>query len=159
MKPFSHKSTSDFIKANEEFDQEIITSNVQGTNTYRRFDSKINFKDSNNLVTLTENQHVLIDPVKLIFRTKAQTETAKKLENRLEDLFGITVQDLKNKKNKNKKIKSSNGQDVKATELKRIETKKGVKSRLERELSIKMEVSLIVSSYSQLCVHVFMYIH
>lgn len=79
---------------------------------------------------------VFIDPAKLVLRTKQPTETAKKLETKLEDLFSISIlRDIKGKKNKaSNRIARS-----KKTEARRYEAKKMQRQRLEKELTANME--------------------
>ena len=50
---------------------------------------------------MVSTEGVFIDPVRLIIKTKQQTETSKKLETKLEDLFSSSsLREMKGKKNK-----------------------------------------------------------
>jgi hypothetical protein len=85
---------------------------------------------------LVSTEGVFIDPVRLIIKTKQQTETSKKLETKLEDLFSSSsLREMKGKKNK----ASNRVARSKKTEAKRYEAKKLQRIRLEKELTANME--------------------
>lgn len=76
-----------------------------------------------------------IDPYHLVLRTKATTETAKKLEMSLEETFGNpNFRDMKNKK----KQGNHNEKSKKSEQLKN-EAKKINRMRLEKRLQANME--------------------
>lgn len=87
-------------------------------------------------VNLVSTDGVFIDPVRLIIKTKQQTETSKKLEMKLEDLFSSSsLREMKGKKSK----ASNRVARSKKTEAKRYEAKKLQRMRLEKELTVNME--------------------
>lgn len=87
-------------------------------------------------INLVSTEGVFIDPVRLIIRTKQPTETSKKLETKLDDLFSSSsLREMKGKKNK----ASNRVARSKKSEAKRYEAKKLQRLRLEKELTVNME--------------------
>ena len=79
---------------------------------------------------------VHIDPYHLVVRTKAPTETAKKLESNLEELFGNS--NLREMKNKKSKALNQNEKSKRTEQLKN-EQKRMNRLRIEKKLQSVME--------------------
>ncbi|CAE7495601.1 unnamed protein product, partial [Symbiodinium microadriaticum] len=77
-------------------------------------------------VNLVSTEGVYIDPQRLVIKTKPGTESAKKLETKLEDKYSTSRMELKGKKSKGARVNRS-----KETQSKRYEDKK----RLEKKLT------------------------
>jgi hypothetical protein len=124
----SKKNYSQAPKISEE-------SEIQYMTRISRADMKnasANPKESN----LVSAEGIIIDPVRLLMRSKQQTETAKKLETRIEDMFSSSsLRDTKGKKGK----KSNRTEQTKKKEAKQFEAKKLTRLRLEKELSANIE--------------------
>lgn len=85
---------------------------------------------------LVSSEGIFIDPVNLLIRTKAPTETAKMLENRLFDMFGDDNLQLKGKK---KKFMNAGGDKSKKSEQQKVEAKRLMRQKLEKDLTMDME--------------------
>lgn len=124
----SKKNYSQAPKISEETEIQYMTR-------VSRADMKISsaYQKEANLVSA---EGIIIDPVRLLLRTKPQTETAKKLEMRIEDQFSSSnLRDMKGKKGK----KSNKTEHTKKKEAKQFEAKKLIRLRLEKELSANIE--------------------
>ncbi len=93
-------------------------------------------KDSN-LISDAKNEGVFIDPLRLVLKTKAMTDNAKKLENRLEESFGMVNLREGKGKGKNKGAASSK---TRKSEAKKFEQKKAKRTTLEKDLNTNMEL-------------------
>lgn len=79
---------------------------------------------------------VFIDPVRLVIRTKQPTETAKRLESKLEDLFSTSMlREMKGKKSKG----STRVARSKKTEAKKNDLKKNNRMNLEKLLTTNID--------------------
>ena len=81
-------------------------------------------------VNLVSMEGVYIDPQRLVIKTKAPTESSKKLETKLEDKYSTSRMELKGKKSKGARVNRS-----KETQSKKYEDKK----RLEKKLTANMD--------------------
>jgi len=89
---------------------------------------------SHNKDSLVSAEGVYLDPQTLVFRTKPQSEAAKKLEASLEDIFGSSsATRFKGKKN------TKAGGGAKRSSQQKYEAKKGMRQRLEKQLVTNME--------------------
>lgn len=93
-------------------------------------------KDSN-LISDSKNDGVFIDPLRLVLKTKAMTDNAKKLENRLEDTFGMV--NMREGKGKGKS-KGAAASKTRKSEAKKFEQKKAKRTTLEKDLNTNMEL-------------------
>lgn len=130
LNPNSMKESKSVPKIMEEFEDQHVNPRILK-------ETKVggggNASKDTNLVSA---DGVFIDPVKLIIKTKQQTETSKKLETKLEDLFSSSsLREMKGKKSKS----SNRNARSKKTEAKRYEAKKMQRIRLEKELTANME--------------------
>jgi hypothetical protein len=82
-------------------------------------------------VNLVSMEGVYMDPSRLVIRTKMATESAKKLETKLEDKYSSSRMELKGKKS----LKGARVARNKETQSKRYEDKK----RLEKKLTANMD--------------------
>ena len=124
----SKKSYSHAPKISEETEMQYMTriSRADMKN------SSMSAKESN----LVSAEGIIIDPVRLLMRSKQQSDTAKKLETRIEDMFSSSsLRDAKGKKGK----KSNRTEQTKKKEAKQFEAKKLTRLRLEKELSANLE--------------------
>ena len=85
---------------------------------------------------LVSTEGVFIDPVSLVLRTKPPSETAKRLESALEDIFGSSANATRFKGKK--KPGALSGQ-AKKSSLQKYEAKKQSRQRLEKQLVTNME--------------------
>lgn len=85
---------------------------------------------------LVSSDTVHIDPYHLVVKTKAPTETAKKLESNLEELFGNS--NLREMKNKKSKALNQNEKSKRTEQLKN-EAKRMNRLRIEKKLQSVME--------------------
>ena len=93
-------------------------------------------KDSN-LISDSKNDGVFIDPLRLVLKTKAMTDNAKKLENRLEESFGMV--NMREGKGKGKS-KGAAASKTRKSEAKKFEQKKAKRTTLEKDLNTNMEL-------------------
>lgn len=93
-------------------------------------------KDSN-LISDSKNDGVFIDPLRLVLKTKAMTDNAKKLENRLEESFGMVNMREGKGKGKSKGAASSK---TRKSEAKKFEQKKAKRTTIEKDLNTNMEL-------------------
>lgn len=96
---------------------------------------KSDMRNSTKDVNLVSAEGILIDPVRLLLKTKPSTETAKKLESRIEDLLSSSNRELKGKKGK----KAARTERSKESEHKKSEEKRAKKHQLEKALTEKIE--------------------
>lgn len=86
-------------------------------------------------VNLVSMEGVIIDPYKLVIKTKPGTDAAKKLETKLEEKYSSSRLELKGKKNKTARQVARS----KESQTKRYESKKTQRQKLEKELTANME--------------------
>lgn len=92
---------------------------------------KDNFKSSLYRENLVSAEGVFIDPVRLVIKTKLPTETAKKLEYRLDDGFGVgNLKDLTGKKTKS----AHRAEKSRKSEQQKYEAKRQMRLKLEKDL-------------------------
>jgi hypothetical protein len=96
---------------------------------------KSDMRNSTKDVNLVSADGILIDPVRLLLKTKPPTETAKKLESRIEDLLSSSNREMKGKKGK----KAARTERSKESEHKKSEEKRAKKHQLEKALTEKIE--------------------
>ena len=122
VNPNSQIMSKQAPKLGNEYD-EVLPKSLKDTKTTHR----------DNLVS-ADNIH--IDPIRLVIRTKATTERAKKLETKLEDSFGITnIREMTGKKMKT----SHHAEETRRSELQKFELKKQKRMKLEKKLFLIME--------------------
>lgn len=95
-------------------------------------DVNISQKSSYNLVSA---EGIYVDPVKLVLKTKGVTETAKRLEVKLDETFGLpNMRDTKGKRSK-----GSKGITSKKSMQQLLEAKRQLRIRIEKELQNNIE--------------------
>mmetsp|Transcript_12494 Transcript_12494/g.18872 ORF Transcript_12494/g.18872 Transcript_12494/m.18872 type:complete len:727 (+) Transcript_12494:158-2338(+) len=86
-------------------------------------------------VNLVSTEGVSMDPVRLVLKTKQATESAKKLETKLEDKYSSSRLEMKGKKSKTTRV----AHRTKESQTKRYEIKKSLRQKHEKELTQNME--------------------
>jgi hypothetical protein len=121
--PLSKKMSKNAPKIFDEFD-ELMPRSLKDAKQ-----QNLVYKDN-----LVSSDTVYIDPYHLVLKTKIPTDAAKKLENNLDEAFGITnLRELKSKKTKNGNEKSKKSEQLK-NEAKRMN-----RLNLEKKLQINMD--------------------
>jgi hypothetical protein len=158
LKPLSNKMSDQAPKIVDEFDDAVLpkglrdpnakpgalttgtmaSSSVPGVNTAALTTAGGGGGGAGNsaLSNLVSSDTVYIDPYHLVFRTKSQTESSKKLESLLEESFGSS--NLRELKNKNKK-NLNQSEKSKRTEQLKNEAKRMNRLRIEKKLQLNME--------------------
>ena len=126
LMPNSKKDSKQAPKITEENETQFmsrISRDIKNSNTA---------KETN----LVSTDGVYIDPVRLLLKTKAPTETAKRLETRIEDLLSTSNREMKGKKFNKKATRSEKSKE---TEHKKSEEKKAKRHKLEKILTANIE--------------------